>query len=80
MCSAISETIGKLKEFGDLPEVSPVPMALLENAQALLSSTKDLRDALESIREKIHETTPPILLQGTLHYLRVYLAVLNLSL
>jgi midasin len=65
MCSAISETIDKVKELGDLPGVSPMPIALLENAQALLSSTIDRRDALQSIGKRLKETTPPILLQGT---------------
>ncbi|KAH9080394.1 midasin [Lactarius deliciosus] len=63
MCSAISETMDKVKDFGDLPGVSPVPMALLENAQALLLSTKDRRDALQSIGKKLNETIPPILLR-----------------
>ncbi|KAH9065293.1 midasin [Lactarius vividus] len=63
MCSAISETMGKVKELGDLPGVPPVPMALLENAQALLLATKDHRDALQSIGKKLNETTPPILLR-----------------
>ena len=79
MCSAISETIDKVKELGDLPGVSPVPMALLENAQALLLSTKDRRDALQSIGKFSNETTPSVLLRGALLLPRVYLAVLNLS-
>ncbi|KAH9179366.1 midasin [Lactarius sanguifluus] len=56
MCSAISETIDKVKELGDLPGVSP-------NAQALLLSTKDHRNVLQSIGKKLNETTPPILLR-----------------
>lgn len=68
MCSAISETIDKVKELGDLPGVSPVPMALLENAQALLLSTNDRREALQSIGKKLNETSTPILLRGTLKY------------
>ncbi|KAI9443340.1 midasin [Lactarius indigo] len=63
MCSAISETMDKVKELGDLPGISPAPVALLENAQALLLSTKDHREALKSIGEKLNETTPPLLLQ-----------------
>ena len=66
MCSAISETIGKVNELGDLPGVSPVPTALLENARALLSSTKDRRDAIRLIGKNLNETTPPIILRGTL--------------
>jgi midasin len=65
ICSAISETIDKVKELGDLPGVSPMPIALLENAQALLLSSKDRRDALQSIR-KILSATTPILLRGAL--------------
>ena len=70
----------KVKQLGDLPGVSPVPMALLENAQAVLLSTKDRRDALQSIRKKSNETTPPVLLRGRLLLPRVYLAALNLHL
>ena len=71
ICSAISETIDKVKELIDLPEVSPMPIALAENAQALLLSTKDHRDTLQSIRTKLNETTPPILLRGSLQLPRL---------
>lgn len=71
MCSALSETIDKVKELIDLPEVSPMPRALAENAQELLLSTKDHRDTLQSIRKKLNETTPPILLRGLLHLPRL---------
>jgi len=55
-------------------------MALLENAQALLLSTNDRREALQSIGKKLNETSTPILLRGTLQLPIVYLAVPNLSL
>jgi midasin len=67
MCHAISETIHKIKEFGDLPGALPVPASLLEGAQTLLSSTQECRDALRSIVINLKDTGLPILLRGSLY-------------
>ncbi len=68
MSHAISETIHKIKEFGDLPGASPVPASLLENAQTLLSSTQESQDALRSIVINLKDTELPILLRGSLYW------------
>lgn len=70
MCHAISETIHKIKEFGDLPGAPPVPATLLEGAQILLTSTQDYRSTLPSIVENLKMTEPPILLRGSLYLLQ----------
>ncbi|KAI0304301.1 hypothetical protein B0F90DRAFT_1235505 [Multifurca ochricompacta] len=63
MCHAISETMDKIKEFGNLPGASPAPVALLEGVQALLSSTQACRDPLRLIGNNLKETEPSILLR-----------------
>jgi midasin len=66
MCHATSETIQKVKEFGDLPGASPAPAALLESLQTLISSIEECRDALQLVRRNLKEAEPPILLRGSL--------------
>jgi midasin len=64
MCHALSETLQKVKEFGDLPGASPAPAALLESLQTLISSTEDCRDAVRLVSRKLQEAELPILLRG----------------
>ena len=78
MCHAISETIHKVKEFGDLPGAPSAPAALLEGLQMLMSSTKDHRDKLRLVGRNLKEAEPPILLRGLLKSFRVHPLVLSL--
>ncbi|KAI9508874.1 midasin nuclear AAA ATPase [Russula earlei] len=67
MCHAISETIHKIEEFGDLPGTSPAPASFIEGLQTLLSSTQGCQKVLRSIWTKLNETKTPVLLRGSSH-------------
>lgn len=77
MCHAISETIQKIKDFGDLPGASPVPASFLESAETLLLSTQEFRNLLRSIGINLKDAELPILLRGSLYEFQSLSPVLN---
>ncbi|KAI0270022.1 midasin [Gloeopeniophorella convolvens] len=66
MYHAVTEAIYKTKEFSGLPGAMSTPVALVEAAEALLSTTQDLRSSLRSLEQDVHATVPSVLLADEL--------------